>query len=198
METKYLVMIIAAVSTIVSAIISYLVAVRRIKIEKTKIYIEEQKNIKMLEIEQKKLSKISNDIHKEMQILKQQQLGEILKKRIEVYPILWEIVSVHWQYTDNNKKNLSWCKKFKIELQRFNEKYGVFLSQPVYEKIHDLRTQLELICITFSNDDSLIIDNLQIEIINSIWFGSKDYGHGLATHLKNDLGSYSQTAIRES
>jgi hypothetical protein len=42
-----------------------------------------------------------------------------------------------------------------------------------------------------------IVDNTHIVTINTIWYGSDSYGLGLASQLKNDLGSYKIALIQD-
>ena len=41
------------------------------------------------------------------------------------------------------------------------------------------------------------VDNTHIDTINKLWYGSDNYGLGLASQLKNDLGSYKIALIQD-
>jgi len=86
--------------------------------------------------------------------------------------------------------------KFLKELQKCNERFGIYFSQAVYKQYHALYKELKKICIDFKISDT-IIDNQQIDIINILWYGSEKYGLGLASELKNDLGSYKLALIQD-
>ena len=193
MDTTIVSAIIAALVTSFGVIITYLTTKQQLKLKLKEVNIKQEE----LEIERKKLESIGYELQKEMTILHQNQLQDILKKRIEVYPYLWEIITVHWQHFDNNKKDINWCKTFINELKRCNEQYGVYFSQAVYEQYHAFYMELKKIKLELETFGG-IIDNTQISTIDLLWYGNEKYGLGLASQLKNDLGSYKIALIQDA
>ena len=192
MNTTIISASIGASVALVGAILAYISAKQQLKISFKEIELKQSQ----LEFERKRLSNIGDDLQKEMAKLHQDQLQEILKKRIEIYPYLWEVVTVHWQHYENNRKDKNWCKTFLKELKRCNEKYGVYFSQAVYEQYHALYMELKRIYIDLEISGT-IIDNTHIDTINILWYGGENYGLGLASQLKNDLGSYKIALIQD-
>ena len=203
MDTTITSALIAGFVAFIGVIFTFISTKQQLKIQSQEMKLKQEQinqELKLkqdqLDIEKKKIENIRADIQKEITILHQNQLQEILKKRIEVYPHLWEIVTIHWQHHDNNKKNLQWCNRFLNELKRCNEKYGVYFSQAVYKQFHVLYHELKGIHIDLKMLDT-IIDNKHIDTINILWYGSDEYGLGLASELKNDLGSYKLALIQD-
>lgn len=193
MYTTIVSTVIAALVTSLGVLITYLTTKQQLKLKLKEVNIKQEE----LELERKKLESIGYELQKEMTILHQNQLQDILKKRIEVYPHLWEIITVHWQHFDNNKKDRSWCKTFINELKRCNEQYGVYFSQAVYEQYHAFYMELKKIMLELETFGG-IIDNTQISTIDLLWYGNEKYGLGLASQLKNDLGSYKIALIQDA
>jgi len=185
MDTTIISALIASFVSLVSIVITYFTTKQQFKFK-----------LEEIEIEKNKLKNITDEIEKEMTILNQNQLHEILKRRIEVYPYLWEIILVHWQHRKHDEKDKKWCASFIKELKRCHEQYGVYFSQAVYEKYHELFHELTGLHYELSLDNTLI-NETYITKINTIWYGSNEYGFGLASNLKNDLGSYKIAAIQD-
>lgn len=181
----------ASVATF-GVIVTYFATKEQFKLKLKEVNLKQ----KELELEREKLESIGNDLRTEMATLHQNQLQDILRKRIEVYPHLWEVVTVHWQHCDNNKKDKSWCKSFINELKRCNEQYGVYFSQAVYEQYHAFYMELKKIMLDLETFGG-IVDNSHISTIDLLWYGNEKYGLGLASQLKNDLGSYKIALIQD-
>ena len=192
MDNTFFSAIIAGIVSLIGVIVAYATAKQQFRMKIKEISIQQQK----LEIERKKLESINKELKNEMSIINQHQLQEILKKRIEIYPYLWQIITKYWQHTDNNEKDIQWCKLFVQELKLCNEKYGVYFSQSVYKQYHELIQILNTIYLDLNIKD-YILDNEQINTINTIWYGSIHYGPGLAYQIKNDLGSYKIALIQD-
>ena len=192
MDSTIVSAIIAALVTTLGVIVTYFSTKQQLKLKLKEINLKQEE----LNLERKKLESIGNDLQKEMATLHQNQLQDVLKKRIEVYPHLWEVVTVHWQHFDNNKKDINWCKTFINELERCNEQYGVYFSQAVYEQYHTFYMELKKIMLNLETFGG-IIDNNDISTIDLLWYGNEKYGLGLASQLKNDLGSYKIALIQD-
>jgi hypothetical protein len=126
----------------------------------------------------------------------QSQFGDIIAKRIEVYPALWQIFmsSLSDRRRQGPAVDRDWAKQLLQEMIQWHAHNGVFLTQRSYGKFVDLRTaalQINERCRAGeqpTNDDLVRLDKL--------WGGDSDTGRtGLATELKNDLGSYRSAAI---
>jgi len=104
MNTALISASIAAIVSFLGIIFTFISTKQQLKLQSKEVELK-QKQItqelklkeEQLNIERKKLENIRNEIQKEITILHQNQLQEILKKRIEVYPRLWEIVTIYWQ-----------------------------------------------------------------------------------------------------
>jgi hypothetical protein len=192
MDNTIISALIAACVTIIGVIFTYITTKQQLRIQSKDMDLKKDQ----LDLERKKIVNISNDVQKEITILHQNQLQEILKKRIEVYPYLWETVTIYWEHCENNKKDKKWCSEFLNALKRCNEQYGVYFSEAVYTQYHTLFYELKGIYIDLRMLDT-IIDKNHIEKINILWYGSDKYGLGLASQLKNDLGSYKIALIQD-
>jgi hypothetical protein len=121
--------------------------------------------------------------------VQQTQFAEILKKRIEVYPQLWR---VHIHYETNwtlaqKPKTGAWAEEYRDALNDLNLNIGVFFSQALYEKFHDLRQELDSAARSTSSD--AVVSDERLKRIRSIVYGT-DGQPGLSTIEKDDLGSY--------
>jgi hypothetical protein len=132
----------------------------------------------------------------EQEALRQAQLSEILRKRIDVYPSLYEIISVfgrNWEI-EGKARDQAWAKAFLKALIDNNAKNGAFFSERVYKWYGFLRTFLE------SSSNALIdreATNAEIDLLYDIIRGPayKNDGSisrlaGLGTYIKDELGSY--------
>lgn len=126
----------------------------------------------------------------------QDQFGDIIAKRIEVYPELWKLLmsSVSDRRRQGPDVDREWAEKLLRDVIDWHARCGVFMSERSYAKFVLLRTDVLDIngrCRKGeqpTNDDLVRLDKL--------WGGDSDTQVlGLATELKNDLGSYRNAAI---
>lgn len=125
----------------------------------------------------------------------QTQFQEIIKKRIECYPKLWKIhirYETNWTLADQPKSR-EWAERYAQELNDFTLEGGVFFSQPVYTKFHELRTHLHQ-AIQTTPPGAEVSQELTYRIRHCV-NGAPGYGPGLTTHLRDDLGSYQSASL---
>ncbi len=133
--------------------------------------------------------------------LRQAQLGQILQKRIEVYPILWSInirYLTNWEI-EGRPWNHEWAENYLQELNAFNIDNGLFFSQKLYGKFAKLREYL-----TGAVENTPAGGKVPEEQWSLIWgevYGKrnkplKKSTPGLSTFLKDDLGSYSGASLQ--
>jgi len=139
---------------------------------------------------------LDEDINKKMMVMQQEQLRDVLMKRLETYPKVWSSIQKYWQHWcyDNKKLDIDWANNFLKELYECNELCGVFFSEPVYRRFHEFRSEVRLIRQELQSGKKL--ENYHRQLLDKIWFGDSIDSPGLATELKNDLGSYQLSAIQ--
>ncbi|WP_030771571.1 MULTISPECIES: hypothetical protein [unclassified Streptomyces] len=125
----------------------------------------------------------------------QAQFQEIIKMRIECYPKLWKI---HIRYETNwtlagQAKSREWAEQYAREINDFNLEGGVFFSQPVYAKFHELRALLYQ-AMEATEPGAEVSQDLTNKIRQSV-YGGPDHGPGLSTHINDDLGSYQSASL---
>ena len=135
-------------------------------------------------------------VKSQIESIRQSQFTEIVKKRAEVYPRLWNIVLT---YTSNwniegKPHDASWVSGFLSAINECHAEIGVYFSQPVYEKFCELRKAL--VTLEEKSKSGGKITQQDVDEV-SIIFSGCDGLLGLATHLKNDLGSYGYAAIQK-
>jgi len=121
--------------------------------------------------------------------LQQNLLKDVLAKRMEAYAALWKVMityDLNW-LLERKQLDRSWAAEFLRELNVCNAEHGVFFSQPVYERFVEYRA-----CLAGIVEGSRISGEIsmpEVERLANLAKGTN--GHpGLATALKNDLGSY--------
>jgi hypothetical protein len=133
--------------------------------------------------------------------LTQTQLKDIIAKRIEVYPKLWQIVQTQLSDWERVQKLANpqweptklWAQNLLSKLMEWHQFYGVFLSQPSYTAFSKLHNEvLELVRTCNRENRSPSIQEFQA--LDLIYYHGFDGELPLATCLKNDLGSY-KTAV---
>lgn len=129
-----------------------------------------------------------------MQVL-QAQFAEIIKKRVEMYPNLWRIhiyYETNWTF-DGKPKTREWAQEYVEALNDFNLDGGLYFSEDLYSRFVELRGALyEAIDRTGSGE---VVPPLDAQTIRGIVYGGSGRA-GLATHLKDDLGSYNFTSLQ--
>jgi hypothetical protein len=124
----------------------------------------------------------------------QTQFKDILAKRLEVYPKLWRI---HIEYETNwdlegKPKTKEWAQKYATALNEFNLDGGLFFSESLYSKFHELRSKLyEAVEDTEPNQ---VVDKALQDQIRAAVYGRG--GPGMSTFLKDDLGSYRSVTLQ--
>jgi len=187
---------ISALIASIGVLVSFYTSKAQIKLKQQEI----TKNNALLEKELLfKSQGIENEIAKmenELESLRQSQISKILDKRIEAYPIVYKTLLKfhrHWLY-ERKPIDGNWSRNFLTELNKFNEDYGVFLSQPAYNCFAELRGLL--IEIDFKLSRGKIASEHEMETLDNIILG-KENSPGLGSFLKDDLGSYSVAAIQK-
>jgi len=131
----------------------------------------------------------------EQEAMRQTQLTEIVKKRIETYPALYEIISVYgrnWEI-EGKARDHAWVSSFLMALIENNAKQGAFFSQRVYDWNGKLRAFLEDFRMELA--PGITAPHGEIQKLYDIIEGPRlpsgyDRGHGLGTYIKDELGSY--------
>ena len=185
-DSQIIAAVIAVIISAFGVLLNFWVSLKRLKEKKEelgtqlKIQFDKMKNevaLKQRELEQ------------ELLIIRQEQLTEILKKRIEVYPKLWAINLKYWHNWNLLEKTHDkiWINNWLVEFNEFNELNGVFFSQELYKKFVELRYLLIETKKILDNNDQ-ISQEILLQI-NEVILGKS--GPGLSTIMKDDLGSYS-------
>ena len=128
--------------------------------------------------------------------LTQAQLKELLTKRIEVYPQLWLIARTRLSDWEREGKPIdsTWARELLTELMSWHARNGVFLSQASYDSFAELRgAALNLV----RRRNAPTLEDLQaLDRLNTSGYEKKGAHYdGLATCLKNDLGSYKSLVL---
>jgi hypothetical protein len=125
--------------------------------------------------------------------LEQAQLKEVLEARIKAYPKLWRILQTqvsNW-HMEGKPANGAWAKKLYEGLNSCHATYGVLFSQPVYDSFCEVREAASKLAETYSPEQEVPAE--AVRELDVIWSGRGK--PGLATQLKDDLGSYRSTLI---
>ena len=158
-----------------------------------------QLRLKEKEIDQKALQfekDLTIKIEAEIEALRQAQMAEILKKRIETYPDLWRIVLRYHRHWRMQRKlfDAKWAQEFLDSINTFNESCGIFFSQDAYASFAQLRDLLVSIEYKFSRDE--LVPESDFSDLGNIIIGTNGRP-GLGTYLKDDLGSYRNVALQK-
>lgn len=185
MDTSIIAALISGFIALLGLIASFVISRSQIKLQSEEIALKQQE-----------FSTATKRLESELEMLRQTQFVEILRKRIEVYPRLWSTVlkyTINWSIEKKDRDYL-WAKSFLLDLNLVNNEVGIFFSQSVYETFHELRMTLIEI------EDKLALNETVtpslLERPNHIFAGD-GYKKGLATFLKDDLGSYRSSIIQQ-
>jgi hypothetical protein len=129
--------------------------------------------------------------------LEQLQLKDVLAKRMETYPKLWNVLLTYgrnWTM-DGKQQDAEWSREFLRKLNECNAEFGVFFSQSVYAKFHEYRTALSEIANKLASGSAVTAEEYQRLVHISVGADGKP---GLGTQLKADLGSYRDTMFRRA
>jgi hypothetical protein len=216
-----LVGVIAAGAAVLAALLTFVGVVMNYKAKMHELDITVDNKKKELDItvdnKKKELDIMVDNKKKE---LVQNQLDELIKKRIEVYPQLWCIVQTmlsDWEREDK-QIDVQWARDLFTSLIKWHKENGVFISQPVYEKFAALRLEAYTVVRRCNAGQPPTLPDLQV--MDRIYTGGdsfmnnvRDEDHpglvawrktsknldeqilGLASVLKDDLGSYQRAAI---
>jgi hypothetical protein len=162
----------ALASAVISGLVAFLIARAQIR-------------VKMRELDNR------------IESLRQDQLRDVLRARIDTYPTLWDHLVAHtvnWPYR-KSKRDRKWAIEFIGAIDAWNAANGVFLSEASYQKFNELRACLSRIARGLPRDEVLPFE--EYEKVYRIFIGDRRARRpGLATQLKNDLGSYSRAVIQ--
>ena len=129
---------------------------------------------------------------------RQAQILEILKIRASAYPELWAILveyTINWPYR-RAARNEGWALEFLEKIDLWNAKDGLFLSEPSYDKFKSFRKRLYEIARNLSREGSVVASSDYGDLYRLFIGDRKRQVTGLATTLKNDLGSYLAAAAQ--
>lgn len=198
-DEKVLAALISATVAAIGGTVSFLIARREIHLKSRAIdtqvelkskELESQAQLKSRELEAqadlktRELEAFASRLRAEQEALQQEQLTEILKKRIETYPTLYEIISLYgrnWEI-EGKRRDHEWAKSFLKALIDNNAKNGALFSEEVYRWYGKLRTFLE--DLTRQLSTGRLATSEEVAQLYSIIRG------GLGTSIKNELGSY--------
>jgi hypothetical protein len=129
------------------------------------------------------------DIYTRFKELEQSQLTELVKKRLEAYPQLYEIIARYgrnWQLL-GKAFDLAWASQFLNELVECNARIGVYFSDDVYIAYGQLRDRVTMIRDRISDGNEASEE--EIEDVLAI-IRNKYWGEGLGTYMKDDCGTF--------
>jgi len=126
--------------------------------------------------------------------LEQTQLKDVLQARIKAYPRLWRILQAqvsNWRM-EGKTADGTWAKRLYEGLNSCHAAYGVLFSQPVYDSFCEVREAASKLAKTYGPGQVVPAEDLRE--LDLIWSG-RGAKAGLATQLKDDLGSYRSTLV---
>jgi hypothetical protein len=121
--------------------------------------------------------------------LRQNLLKDVLAKRMAAYAAVWKIIityDLNWKL-EGKHADAQWSMVFLRELNACNAEHGVFFSESVYTRLVEYRACLVGIAERARASGEVSEDDLQRLATLS---AGKPNTPGLATALKDDLGSY--------
>ncbi len=125
--------------------------------------------------------------------LEQGHLKEVLDGRMKAYPELWRILQArvsNWRM-EGKRATGDWAATLYADLNACHANYGVFFSEPVYEAFREVRETTRKLATTYGPHEDVPAE--AVRELDEIWSGREK--PGLATELKDDLGSYRPTII---
>jgi hypothetical protein len=134
--------------------------------------------------------------------LRQTQIADIIRQRIERYPPLWSlcqesitlsIISLpHTQVKDG------WASTLSKELETWHTEHGIFLSQSSYLALWHLRKKAREFAKTADSGADAADPLRELEKIWQENFTEDERLYiGLSASMKNDLGSYAPAALSQ-
>lgn len=201
-DQKLMTAVISSFVALIGIILTFIINKSQMNSQKRQILLREDelrliKNKLEFEIKAKsdEIENIKKKILIDIDGMKNLLMKDIIVNRIEAYQDMWRIIiiyGINWELK-KYEFNREWAKFFFDELNKNNEKYGLFYSQRVYEKFHELRTILFVI---LEIKDSRAADNIAIAKSSDVLLIIRgNYMPGLSTCLKDDLGSYIKLSV---
>jgi hypothetical protein len=148
-----------------------------------------------LGLKARELEEIAQRLRSEQEGARQIQLTEVLKKRIETYPALYEVLMVYgrnWEL-EGKPRDHAWADAFLRALLDVNAKTGAFFSVRVYHWFVELRALLEELRQTLMDGgvaSEAGIDRLYDVIRGPMKPSGDSREPGLGSFIKDELGSY--------
>jgi hypothetical protein len=195
----------AAVAALLAALVSLLAALASLSLGRRQLQaaarqLDVQVKLKIKELDEqarlkrKELEADATRLRAESEVARQQQLTEVLKKRIETYRALYEIVSVYgrnWQI-EGKPRDQAWAAAFLKALIHNNATNGAFFSRRVYDWYGRLRQLLEQLSADLAGR---MATDQEIACLYDIIRGPVGPSGstrlpGLGSYLKDELGSY--------
>jgi len=186
--------LIAGGVSIIGTLVTYISVKGNLKAKINELKLKESEII----IKQKEFENTAKNIELHLETLKQNQLSEIVKKRINVYPKLWKIIisyGTEWVF-EEKKYDIEWAKNYRNELREYNKEYGVFFSQEVYNSFFYLRQGLTKIIKKHTLNNT--ISQSECAKLYELIINITTMCEPLSVVMKDDLGSYSKSIIQES
>jgi len=141
------------------------------------------------------LASARNKLLADIQALRQDLFKEVLGKRMNAYAALWNTIitfDLNW-LLEGKSVDAKWSSAFLRELNSCNAEHGVFFSQSVYEHFVKYRRCLVEIDTRARAGQSITHEDLgKLEQLSA----GANHQPGLATALKDDLGSYISHNLR--
>lgn len=180
--------------TILAAIISATVAVIGVVVSIVTSRWSIKLHNKEVDLKSKELDASIQRLGHDVESVRQSQFSETLSRRADGYPKLWSTIrefTTNWD--DEKPKDLQWLKDFLNALNKVDTEYGVFFSQAVYERFHELQYLLHNLKKQYAPNTEISLKDLEkIDVI----FRGRSGVPGLAAYLKDDLGSYREISIQ--
>lgn len=194
----------AVVSGIVAVFVSAISTLASFTIARRQLTAEAENKSKDLNVQTKlKIEEINSqadlkklEISLESEIMRQAQMLEVVKKRIETYPKLYEIISVYgrnWEI-EGKPRDLIWASSFLKALIEHNAVSGAFFSDVIYRWYGALRSRLETLVSELQERN--VTEDEMAEIYDVIrgpkvkFCDEEVQAPGLGSLIKDELGSF--------
>jgi hypothetical protein len=145
------------------------------------------------------LKGVAHRLRAEQEATRQEQLTEILRKRIDTYPALYEIIAVYGRNWEIEGKlfDRDWAEAFLTALIDNNARNGAFFSNTIYKWYGLLRAHLEDLRRDLA--DGRQANEQEVAKLYNIIRGPLDSSGkqqpGLGSYIKDELGSYVLTIV---
>jgi hypothetical protein len=221
LSSSVLAALISAIVSAIGSIVSYRIARRTIKAQAdlkitelnhqavlkaqeldTQTRIKAQELDTQARLKARELESLAAKLRVDEEGLRQAQMTEILKKRIETYPALYELISVfgrNWGI-EGKPRDRAWASLFLKALVENNAKNGAFFSDRVYEQYGKLRTVLERLTRSLAGRCEATDQEMAelFDLIRGTTLASGERAAGLGTYIKDELGSYLTAFVSSS